>query len=78
MIDFVAAFVFFFAVIDPIGTIPVFIAVTRGVEDGAKTRIALRAATIAAAVLVFFVVGLILASVATASALEGISVYFGL
>jgi multiple antibiotic resistance protein len=28
MIDYVATFIFFFAVIDPIGTVPVFIAVT--------------------------------------------------
>jgi len=30
MIDYIATFVFFLAVIDPIGTIPVFIAVTNG------------------------------------------------
>ena len=30
MIDYIATLVFFFAVIDPIGTIPVFIAVTNG------------------------------------------------
>ena len=30
MIDYIATFVFFFVVIGPIGTIPVFIAVTNG------------------------------------------------
>ena len=56
MIDLLAVFVFFFAVIDPIGTIPVFIAVTRGLSDQQKRRTALRAAAVAAGVLVFFVV----------------------
>lgn len=56
MIDFVAVFIFFFAVIDPIGTIPVFIAVTRGESEQAKTRIAIRAAAVAAGILIFFVI----------------------
>lgn len=55
MIDFVATFVLFFAVIDPIGTVPVFIAVTRGYETKDTRRIALIAAAVSAAVLVFFV-----------------------
>ena len=33
MNDFIATFIFFFAVIDPIGTVPVFIAVTGRYED---------------------------------------------
>ena len=56
MIDFVAVFIFFFAVIDPVGTIPVFIAVTRRESDQAKRRIAIKAAAVAASVLVFFVI----------------------
>lgn len=56
MIDFLATFIVFFAVIDPIGTVPVFIAVTRGYEGRAKRRIALLAAFVSAVVLVFFVV----------------------
>lgn len=56
MIDFVATFIFFFAVIDPIGTIPVFIAVTRGYEPREKRKIAVTATLVAAAILVFFVV----------------------
>ena len=56
MIDFLATFIVFFAVIDPIGTVPVFIAVTRGYEGKAKRRIALLAAFVSTVVLVFFVV----------------------
>lgn len=56
MIDILATFIVFFAVIDPIGTVPVFIAVTRGYEGQAKRRIALLAAFASAVVLVFFVV----------------------
>lgn len=56
MDDLVATFIFFFAVIDPIGTVPVFIAVTSGYEEQVKKRIALRATLVAAAILVFFVI----------------------
>ncbi|AWV06816.1 MarC family protein [Marilutibacter maris] len=56
MIDFVATFIFFFAVIDPIGTIPVFIAVTRQYDERTRRRIARRATLISAAILIFFVV----------------------
>ena len=56
MIDFLAVFIFFFAVIDPVGTIPVFIAVTRGESEGAKKWIAVRAAAVASGILIFFVV----------------------
>lgn len=56
MIDIIATFVFFFAVIDPIGTVPVFIAVTSRYEDHLKRRIAIRAAMVSAVILVFFVI----------------------
>ena len=56
MIDFVATFIFFFTVIDPIGTVPVFIAVTSGRSEKTKRIIAIKAALVAAIVLVFFVV----------------------
>ena len=55
MIDFAATFIYFFAVIDPIGTVPVFIAVTREHEEH-RRRIALTASAIAAVVLILFVV----------------------
>lgn len=56
MIDFVSTFIVFFAVIDPIGTVPVFLAVTKGMDGRARTRIAFLAAAIATGILVFFVV----------------------
>lgn len=56
MIDFLATFIVFFAVVDPIGTVPVFIAVTSQCDNNAKRRIALLATLAAGAVLLFFVV----------------------
>ena len=38
MIDYIATFIFFFAVIDPIGTVPVFIAVTSKFEENIKSK----------------------------------------
>ncbi|MFC3032590.1 MarC family protein [Pseudoalteromonas fenneropenaei] len=55
MIDFVAVFIFFFAVIDPIGTVPVFLAVTNGFAAKAKRKIAVQATLVAMLILVFFV-----------------------
>ena len=55
MIDFVATFIVFFAVIDPIGTVPVFIAVTAGHDPAATRKIAVQAAIISALILLFFV-----------------------
>lgn len=55
MIDFVATFIVFFAVIDPIGTVPVFIAVTSHFDGDARNRVALTATCVAALVLLFFV-----------------------
>lgn len=54
--DAVALFIFFFAVIDPIGTVPVFIAVTSHYDEREKKWIALKATLFAAVVLIFFVV----------------------
>jgi len=56
MIDFIAVFITFFAVIDPVGTVPVFIAVTEKYDAKTKRRIALLATLVSAAVLIFFVV----------------------
>ncbi len=49
-------FVTLWVVIDPIGTIPVFIAVTAGLEASARRKTALLASLISAGVLVFFLV----------------------
>lgn len=56
MVDYIATFIFFFAVIDPIGTIPVFIAVTTNFEAKIKRKIALQATVIASIILVFFII----------------------
>ena len=56
MIDIVATFIFFFAIIDPIGTVPVFIAVTRNYDESQKRKIALYATLVSAGILIFFVV----------------------
>ena len=56
MNDAISTFVFFFAVIDPIGTIPVFIAVTTAYDEKTRRKIAVNAVLAAAAILVFFVI----------------------
>jgi multiple antibiotic resistance protein len=48
-------FVLLWAVIDPIGTVPVFIAATRNHTNADRRRVALRAATVAAGILLFFI-----------------------
>lgn len=50
------AFVMLWAVIDPIGSLPVFIAVTKGRDAGERKRMALIAALVAAGILLFFIV----------------------
>jgi len=56
MSDLVTTFIFFFAVIDPIGTIPVFIAATRKYSESERNKIALKAVIVSAFVLIFFLV----------------------
>lgn len=56
MIDYLAVFITFFAVVDPIGTIPVFIAVTDKYEPKIKRRVALISSIVSACILVFFIV----------------------
>ncbi|REJ78192.1 MAG: MarC family protein [Acidobacteria bacterium] len=56
MIDLVATFIIFFSVVDPIGTVPVFIAVTSRFDNSARKKVALMAILVAAGVLLFFVV----------------------
>jgi len=53
--DVINTFVFLIAVIDPVGSVPVFIAVTRGYEERERLSVALRATLIAATILVFFI-----------------------
>ena len=54
--DPIATFIFFFAIVDPIGTVPVFIAVTQSYDERTKRRIAIKATFFSALVLVFFIV----------------------
>ncbi|WDE08622.1 MarC family protein [Thalassomonas viridans] len=56
MIDYIATFILFFAVIDPIGTIPVFIAVTHTFDKKTKRKIALQAAAVSSVILIFFII----------------------
>ncbi|MEQ8854483.1 MarC family protein [Gimesia sp.] len=50
-------FIYLWAVIDPVGSIPVFIAVTAGTSRAVQRKIALRAIITAALVLILFIVG---------------------
>ena len=52
----ISNFVLLSAVIDPIGTVPVFISATRGKPEADRRRVALRAAAVAAGILLFFIV----------------------
>lgn len=56
MIDYISTFIFFFAVVDPIGTVPVFIAVTAQHKESEKKKIAFIATLAAASILIFFIV----------------------
>lgn len=56
MNELIASFIFFFAVIDPIGSIPVFIAVTNGFNEQEKRSTAFKAVLVSALVLLFFIV----------------------
>ena len=49
-------FVLLWAVIDPVGTVPVFISATRGKSEAERRRIAWRASAVAAGILLFFIV----------------------
>jgi multiple antibiotic resistance protein len=50
-------FVFLWTVIDPIGTVPVFIALAAGRSAAQQRRIAWRAIAVSAGILLFFIVG---------------------
>jgi multiple antibiotic resistance protein len=50
-------FISIWVVVDPIGTIPVFIAITAGMSAHIQRRIALRSTLIASVILLFFIVG---------------------
>lgn len=56
MSHLVEQFVTLWVVIDPIGTVPVFIAVTAAMDDSARKRTALQAALVSLGILAFFLV----------------------
>jgi len=56
MIDYIATFIFFFAVIDPIGTVPVYIVATNHFNEFKKRKIARNATLIAGSILLFFLI----------------------
>ena len=53
----VGEFIALWVVIDPIGSIPVFIAVTAGLSAAARRKVAIKAIVVSAAILLFFLVG---------------------
>ena len=57
MDELIGKFTLLFTIIDPIGSVPVFIAVTAGVDSSIRRRVALRACAISAGVLLAFVIG---------------------
>ena len=56
MIDFIPVLIYFFAVIDPIGTLPVFIAATKQHSAKQRRMIALMAFVTSSIILLFFIV----------------------
>lgn len=56
MLELLKTFIFFFAVIDPIGSVPVYMAATKQFTLKQKRKIAIKASLIAASVLIFFIV----------------------
>ncbi|MCW8126469.1 MarC family protein [Microbulbifer halophilus] len=56
MNDWISSFVFFFAVIDPVGTLPVFIAVTAQHAEWQKRKIAILSVVVATGILLFFLI----------------------
>jgi multiple antibiotic resistance protein len=56
MVEFIKTFFFMIAVIDPIGSIPVFLEATKQFNAQEKKKIAIRATFIAAMIMVFFIV----------------------
>ena len=56
MTELLKTFLFLFAVIDPLGSVPVFLQATRPFDDATRKRIAIRATILAALILAFFII----------------------
>ena len=57
MLEYITKFMFLFAVIDPIGSVPVYLEATKQFDRTHKRKIAIRASGVAFAVLLFFIIG---------------------
>ena len=56
MIEYLNTFLLLFAVIDPLGSVPVFLEATKQFDEKQKRSVAIRAAIIACIILTFFIV----------------------
>lgn len=56
MTELITTFFFLFAVVDPIGTVPVYLEATKDLSERSKKRVAVRSSLIAFAILLFFIV----------------------
>ncbi|TYA71581.1 MarC family protein [Seonamhaeicola marinus] len=56
MTELITTFFFLFAVIDPIGSVPVYLEATRDFDGSEKRKIAIRAAFLAFLILLFFII----------------------
>lgn len=56
MLEYLTSFLFLFAVLDPIGSVPVYLEATKQFDDHHKRKIAIRACFVAFLVLLFFIV----------------------
>ncbi|WP_306640332.1 MarC family protein [Sanyastnella coralliicola] len=56
MHELITKLLFLFAVIDPIGSVPVYLEATREFDDFSKKKIAIRASAVAFMILLFFIV----------------------
>ena len=52
--SFITAFIVYFVVVDPVGTAPIFLAITTHLNKGQKIRIALEGSLVAGAIMIFF------------------------
>ena len=55
--ELIRDFVLIWTVVDPVGSIPVFIAVTSGLEGKIRRKVAIRAVAVSAGILLFFIIG---------------------
>ena len=55
--ELVRDFVFIWTVVDPVGSIPVFISVTSGLEGKIRRKVAIRAVLVSVGILLFFIIG---------------------